>query len=117
MKQFYNAWPKRAENPLYIYGISYGGIYAPYLALAIHHHNQEVKMKTGTSTIHINLKGFIVGNGGTDWLTDPFIGTIDTANAHNLLSSDVYNKWKSSGCLFAWDGLRQNLPPPCEEIG
>lgn len=44
MMQFYKHWPQRVKNPLYFFGVSYGGMYAPYLALAIHHHNQEVAM-------------------------------------------------------------------------
>jgi carboxypeptidase C (cathepsin A) len=99
---------------LYVYGISYGGIYAPYLALAIHNHNQEVKLNQ--TTPHINLKGFIVANGATDWLTDPYINTVHTAFHHNLISPKSYAQWTENKCLRAWDGLRMNLPPKCMEV-
>ena len=36
VKQFYSDWPSRRTNPLYIYGVSYGGIYAPHCAWEIH---------------------------------------------------------------------------------
>jgi carboxypeptidase C (cathepsin A) len=39
MFQFYSFWPSRTANPLYIFGISYGGMYAPMLALGIHNSN------------------------------------------------------------------------------
>lgn len=88
MKQFYKYWPLRAQNPTFIYGLSYGGMYAPYLSLALHQNNQEFKMNK--TSLFVNLKGFIVGNGATDWTTDPFIGTVDTAAAFNLLSNSFY---------------------------
>lgn len=39
IQTFYQYAPKLASNPLYIYGISYGGVFAPTLAYAIHLHN------------------------------------------------------------------------------
>jgi carboxypeptidase C (cathepsin A) len=39
MLTFYSYWPQLASNPLYIYGTSWGGIFAPILAHAIHLHN------------------------------------------------------------------------------
>jgi carboxypeptidase C (cathepsin A) len=39
MLTFYQYAPALASNPLYIYGISYGGVFAPTLAYAIHLHN------------------------------------------------------------------------------
>ena len=39
MFQFYSYWPTRTANPLYIFGISYGGMYAPMLAWGIHNSN------------------------------------------------------------------------------
>jgi carboxypeptidase C (cathepsin A) len=39
MLTFYSYWPSLASNPLYIYGTSWGGIFGPTLAHAIHLHN------------------------------------------------------------------------------
>jgi carboxypeptidase C (cathepsin A) len=39
MKQFYNDYSEFLDNPLYIAGASYGGIYAPSLAMTIHSYN------------------------------------------------------------------------------
>ena len=52
MKKFYEYWPELKRNPLYVAGISYGGIYAPRLAYAIH-----------TELKDINLRGIINANG------------------------------------------------------
>ena len=39
MKQFYSDYSEFLDNPLYISGGSYGGIYAPRLAWTIHVYN------------------------------------------------------------------------------
>ena len=39
MKQFYKDFSEFLNNPLYIAGSSYGGIYAPTLAWTIHSYN------------------------------------------------------------------------------
>ncbi|KAG8076500.1 hypothetical protein GUJ93_ZPchr0006g45957 [Zizania palustris] len=52
-----------AKNDFFITGESYAGLYIPAFASHIHHINKE------NEDIHINLKGFAIGNG----LTDPAI--------------------------------------------
>ncbi|KAG9136612.1 hypothetical protein Leryth_020278 [Lithospermum erythrorhizon] len=60
---FFVEHPELAENDFYITGESYAGHYIPAIAARVHQGN---KAKEG---IHINLKGFAIGNG----LTDPAI--------------------------------------------
>ncbi|KAJ4979617.1 hypothetical protein NE237_010397 [Protea cynaroides] len=60
---FFAEHPEYAENDFYITGESYAGHYIPAFAARVHQGN---KAKEG---IHINLKGFAIGNG----LTDPAI--------------------------------------------
>ena len=59
--QFFKAHPDLDGRPFYIAGESYGGHYVPNTALAIQSGNAA-----GTNA-KINLKGFAVGNGYTDW--------------------------------------------------
>jgi hypothetical protein len=42
---------------------------------------------------HINLKGFIVANGATDYNTDPYISTIEIANAFDLIPNAFFKKY------------------------
>ncbi|PIA29125.1 hypothetical protein AQUCO_06200013v1 [Aquilegia coerulea] len=63
LQAFFAEHPDYAKNEFYITGESYAGHYIPAFAARIHHGN---KAKEG---IHINLKGFAIGNG----LTDPAV--------------------------------------------
>ncbi|KAI5578480.1 hypothetical protein POPTR_008G034800v4 [Populus trichocarpa] len=63
LQAFFKEHPELAKNDFYITGESYAGHYIPAFAARVHRGN---KAKEG---IHINLKGFAIGNG----LTDPAI--------------------------------------------
>ncbi|RDX85908.1 Serine carboxypeptidase-like 49, partial [Mucuna pruriens] len=63
LQAFFTEHPEYAENDFFITGESYAGHYIPAFAARVHKGN---KAKEG---IHINLKGFAIGNG----LTDPGI--------------------------------------------
>ena len=69
LQVWYERFPKfgwnAQNNSLYIAGESYGGIYAPYLALELHIVNLKSSMGHSNGTRY-NLKGFIVVNGVTD---------------------------------------------------
>ncbi|KAJ9545536.1 hypothetical protein OSB04_025243 [Centaurea solstitialis] len=63
LQAFFTEHPELVKNDFYITGESYAGHYIPAVAARVHQGN---KNKEG---IHINLKGFAIGNG----LTDPAI--------------------------------------------
>ncbi|KAI3751531.1 hypothetical protein L2E82_22619 [Cichorium intybus] len=63
LQAFFTEHPELVDNDFYITGESYAGHYIPAVAARVHQGN---KNKEG---IHINLKGFAIGNG----LTDPAI--------------------------------------------
>ncbi|KAJ6311487.1 hypothetical protein OIU77_013281 [Salix suchowensis] len=63
LQAFFKEHPELAKNDFYITGESYAGHYIPAFAARVHKGN---KAKEG---IHVNLKGFAIGNG----LTDPAI--------------------------------------------
>ncbi|KAI3520557.1 hypothetical protein L1887_10006 [Cichorium endivia] len=89
LQAFYKAHPDYINNDFYITGESYAGHYIPSFASRI---NQGNKNKEG---IHINLKGFAIGNG----LTDPGIqyqAYTDYALANNLISKSDYNQISQS---------------------
>ncbi|TXG49454.1 hypothetical protein EZV62_025329 [Acer yangbiense] len=60
LQAFFKEHPQFAKNDFYITGESYAGHYIPAFASRFHRGN---KAKEG---IHINLKGFAIGNGLTD---------------------------------------------------
>jgi carboxypeptidase C (cathepsin A) len=68
LQDFFKSYPEYLQNDLYISGESYGGIYVPYLSWQIHQWNTRAKMHSSMQTY--NLKGFIVGNGATNWDLD-----------------------------------------------
>ena len=114
MLTFYQYAPKLTSNPLYIYGISYGGVFAPTLAYAIHLHNQEVAMNL--TQPHINLKGFIIANGATDYDTDPYISTWEIANAFDLIPNDFYKQYQEAGCRMYLNDMKVLDPEPCPSM-
>ncbi|KAK6926717.1 Peptidase S10, serine carboxypeptidase [Dillenia turbinata] len=59
LQAFFTEHFQYAKNDFYITGESYAGHYIPALASRIHEKNKESK------GIHINLKGFAIGNGMT----------------------------------------------------
>ncbi|KAI3520555.1 hypothetical protein L1887_10004 [Cichorium endivia] len=85
LQEFFKVHPDYAKNDLYVTGESYGGHYIPAFAARI---NQGNKNKDG---IHLNLKGFAIGNG----LTEPgiqFKADVDFALLNQLISKKDYNK-------------------------
>jgi cathepsin A (carboxypeptidase C) len=79
--QFFADWPELKPNPLFIAGWSYGGVFAPNLAYAIHLHNQEQEM-LGSINMTLNLKGMIIANGATKWEYTPLIPPVDMLLAY-----------------------------------
>ncbi|EOA32583.1 hypothetical protein CARUB_v10015873mg [Capsella rubella] len=60
LQAFFAEHPKLAENDFYITGESYAGHYIPAFASRVHKGNKA------NEGIHVNLKGFAIGNGLTD---------------------------------------------------
>ena len=66
-----------------------------------------------SSRPRINLKGFIVANGMTDFDKDPYIGTAEEANAHNIIPNEIYDMWHKKGCKYYWQRIKVIDPEPC----
>ncbi|KAJ6395307.1 hypothetical protein OIU77_020548 [Salix suchowensis] len=84
LQAFFKEHPQLAKNEFYITGESYAGHYIPAFASRVHQGN---KKKEG---IHINLKGFAIGNG----LTQPEIqykAYTDYALDNKLIEKNDYD--------------------------
>ncbi|KAG8227812.1 hypothetical protein J437_LFUL010970 [Ladona fulva] len=57
--QFFKMFPEIQRNEFFVTGESYAGKYVPAISYTIHEKNPKAKM-------HINLKGFAIGNGLSD---------------------------------------------------
>lgn len=106
---FFEAFPEKRANDLYLSGESYGGIYIPYLALRIDEFNQN-------ATQAINLKGFMIGNGVTNWKYDTTNAFVKMGFTHGLIDISLKERLEAAtDCDFADVGA----PPQskkCKEL-
>lgn len=72
------------KNPIYISGQGYGGVYAPLLAQRIKNHNLYA------NDDKINLAGFLVGNGLTNYQYDMYPATVQMAYYRMMVSTTTY---------------------------
>jgi carboxypeptidase C (cathepsin A) len=108
MIQFYTDFPEYKMNPLYLSGVSYGGIYVPLLAWHMHTYNLE-KNLTGDNSLIIPLKGFIVANAVTDYRSDPNIYSMEMLYAFNLIPQSLYDAYNEKKCIVPWTLLWNDL--------
>mmetsp|Transcript_22848 Transcript_22848/g.22689 ORF Transcript_22848/g.22689 Transcript_22848/m.22689 type:complete len:458 (-) Transcript_22848:2-1375(-) len=102
VQEWFQAFPEYKEHELYLSGESYAGIYVPYLALRIDEYNQE-------SNDHINLKGFFIGNGVTNWKYDTTPAFVELAFAHGLINLDLQERINKANCDFTEVGGSTSL--------
>lgn len=87
---------------MYISGESYAGIYVPKLALRLDKYITDNKDKQ--DVYKPNFKGFMVGNGVTNWKYDTTPAFVEMAYWHGLYDDDLYSILK--GCdlsYYNWD--------------
>jgi hypothetical protein len=65
---------------------------------------------------HINIKGFIVANGATDYDTDPYISTWEISNAFDLIPNDFYQQYVKAGCQMSLLNVKVIDPEPCPQM-
>jgi carboxypeptidase C (cathepsin A) len=97
-------FPERKGNPLWVSGESYGGIYVPYLTWQIYQHNLNEKLSKGTDIY--NLKGFMVGNGATNWDFDVSPSFPETVYNFNLIPKSLIDTFNSNYCVIYFNGFR-----------
>jgi len=94
---WFDKFPEFKKNDLYISGESYAGIYVPFTVNAIHHHNA---VHTRDPTIFKpNLKGFMVGNGCTNWKYDTDPAYLEMASYHSLYPMETWKAIQDNNCL------------------
>ena len=76
---FTQKFPELRNNPFYVSGESYGGVYVPTLSLKIYQ-----------SGLLPQMRGFLVGNGVFDW-EDAAATHVPFAYGHGFLSTAVHN--------------------------
>eukprot|EP00933_Yihiella_yeosuensis_P084265 TRINITY_DN9868_c3_g1_i1.p1 TRINITY_DN9868_c3_g1~~TRINITY_DN9868_c3_g1_i1.p1 ORF type:complete len:507 (+),score=112.85 TRINITY_DN9868_c3_g1_i1:128-1648(+) len=84
--------PQFAGRPFYVFGESYGGHYVPNTVKAVQDGNAGLPAHDPKI---INIKGFGVGNGYTDWALD-FNVNLDYGRHHALCSQKQYDEAMSA---------------------
>ena len=85
IRAFYERFPERKPNKLYLASESYGGHYIPQLSLEILNHKDH----------GINFAGFMLGNPYVDPYTN-FIAEIEALYGHGLLPRPVMEAWRDT---------------------
>lgn len=86
--EFFERFPNFISNKFYVGGVSYAGIYVPYLSLMILEQNEKKNQK-------INIGGMIIGNPFTDESID-FASIPDFTYEHGLYPFEVRKEFASS---------------------
>lgn len=86
-------FPELQDNDLYLSGESYAGIYVPYLAQRIHKFITDAKHK-GSKDYIPNFKGFMVGNGVTDWRFDTTPALFEMSQMHGIIPLEQFTFMK-----------------------
>ncbi|XP_042486185.1 serine carboxypeptidase-like 31 isoform X2 [Macadamia integrifolia] len=91
LHKWFNKFPTYRHRSFYIAGESYAGKYVPELAELIYDMNKH-------PSLHINLKGFLLGNPETSD-ADDWRGMVDYAWSHAVISDETHKIIKES-CNF-----------------
>jgi carboxypeptidase C (cathepsin A) len=89
-------------------GESYGGIYVPYLAWQIYQHNLQHEFNI--NIVKLNLKGFIVGNGATDWQYDVSPSFPEVVYNFQMVPKSMWETYHSSNCIKYFNDFRPMEP-------
>jgi cathepsin A (carboxypeptidase C) len=104
IKQFFQDSPELLDNPFYIVGLSYGGIYTPNLAFAIHSYNEELKLSNSPNVIP--FKGFVVANPVTDFNQDPgTVNSYELFHQFGCLNDDLLQAVRDNNCTYSFKNV------------
>ena len=118
LQRFFESFPEFLKNELYTSGNSYGGIHAPYLAWRIHEWNQKADLYASVdpNVTKYNLKGFIASDSAIDWTIDGMPHTFDYLFNFNLIPYELYNDYKTQGCVIYFRDLFGNNTDSCMDL-
>ncbi|KAG0487626.1 hypothetical protein HPP92_009721 [Vanilla planifolia] len=102
--KWFELYPEFIENPFYITGESYAGVYVPTLSAEV-----AEGIKVGIKPI-INFKGYMIGNGVTD---EKFDGDALVPFAHGmgLISDELFQETNAACSGSYWNPVNKS----CEE--
>ncbi|KAI2662412.1 Lysosomal protective protein [Labeo rohita] len=105
LQSFFIKFPNFTQNEFFIFGESYGGIYAPTLSL---------RVATG-GKLKVNFKGFAVGNGISSFaLNDQSL--IYFANYHGLLGEQLWKDLNDNCCQNGVCNFYNNSKEACSVV-
>ncbi|CDW86436.1 carboxypeptidase c (cathepsin a) [Stylonychia lemnae] len=107
IKIFFTDFKEYLKNPLFISGESYAGIYVPYLSWQIHQYNLQADWSNDETITKYNLKGFIVGNGATDWDLDIYPAYPEVLYNFNMIDKDLLANFKQSDCHYYFNDVKK----------
>ncbi|XP_062242317.1 cathepsin A-like [Platichthys flesus] len=104
LQGFFTKFPNFTKNDFFIFGESYGGVYAPTLSLLV-----------ATGPARINLKGFAVGNGISSFaLNDQSL--IYFGYYHGLFGEDLWQDLKNNCCEKGTCNFHNSTLESCQEL-
>lgn len=106
-------FPEFNSNDLYLSGESYAGIYVPKLSEQLDKYIADNKGKQG---VYIpSFKGFMVGNGVTDWEVDTTPAYIEMGYWFGLYEDSLYYNMKAKCDYSYFEFNYELLSPQCLE--
>jgi hypothetical protein len=109
---WFEKFPEFKSHDLYISGESYAGIYVPYASYYIDQYN--VQHAADDTVFKPNLKGFMVGNGVTDWTYDTTPAFVQLAYDEVLLEDSIMNKIQKLGCNYGTNHPFDGISAACK---
>jgi len=97
---WFEKFPEYQGHDLYISGESYGGIYVPLVSYNIDQYNEQYA--DDDSVFKPNLKGFMVGNGVTNWEYDTTPAFVQLAYDECLFDTPLMDTIKELGCKYGY---------------
>jgi serine carboxypeptidase-like clade 1 len=95
---WFEKFPEFKDHDFYISGESYGGIYVPTLVDQVDTHNTAAK----ATDFKFNLKGFIVGNGVTNWRYDTATAQVWGGFPRQEASINLQHEMISNNCNYSY---------------